>query len=398
MRKDASINNRQTALGSLSREAPTATQLVELLQAAYPINWEQLLAKRLGVIGVTDPVDLITPAQLDKFRDQVFQSVRQVGIADPAAWIAHRAQLQPKSADCEPVAKSPPTALSRSASVSALDRMTKTEMLSRAKTGVEAGVGWRDIAEILACAQEHFHVSQREIAHAIGRSASSVNRLLKWRGSGYQQSSPFGPTTRAGRAAHRTGRAEQPKGDNLGVVEHCLPQSQPTSLAALNENLPTASAETEVLSAGETANGKIKAIEEEAAPAVSGADQSDKQQPSAEHTNSRRKLTPERMRIVIEALRECPLLEPAAAKAGIHRKTLEYWLKCSKAGRDGYDVDWEDFEWRFHEACEVAVEEAHQRLLDAMFSIAMGPPTHKVDDQRVMNFAERHTDAYARAL
>jgi hypothetical protein len=175
-----------------------------------------------------------------------------------------------------------------------------------------------------------------------------------------------------------------------------LPQSQPTSLAALNENLPTASAETEVLSAGETANGKIKAIEEEAAPAVSGADQSDKQQPSAEHTNSRRKLTPERMRIVIEALRECPLLEPAAAKAGIHRKTLEYWLKCSKAGRDGYDVDWEDFEWRFHEACEVAVEEAHQRLLDAMFSIAMGPPTHKVDDQRVMNFAERHTDAYAR--
>jgi hypothetical protein len=47
------------------------------------------------------------------------------------------------------------------------------------------------------------HAIQREIARAIRGSASWVNRLLKWRRSGYKQSSPFGPTTRPGRAARR---------------------------------------------------------------------------------------------------------------------------------------------------------------------------------------------------
>jgi hypothetical protein len=42
-----------------------------------------------------------------------------------------------------------------------------------------------------------------------------------------------------------------------------------------------------------------------------------------------RKLSPERMRVVIESLREVPILSHAAGKAGIHRKTLEYWMKCS---------------------------------------------------------------------
>ena len=28
-------------------------------------------------------------------------------------------------------------------------------------------------------------------------------------------------------------------------------------------------------------------------------------------------------------------------KAGIHRKTLEYWIKRSEAGDDGYDVKWQ---------------------------------------------------------
>jgi hypothetical protein len=36
-----------------------------------------------------------------------------------------------------------------------------------------------------------------------------------------------------------------------------------------------------------------------------------------------RKLSPKRMRIVLESLRERPVLWHAASKAGIHRKTLE---------------------------------------------------------------------------
>jgi hypothetical protein len=85
----------------------------------------------------------------------------------------------------------------------------------------------------------------------------------------------------------------------------------------------------------------------------------------------------------------------AAAKAGIHRKTLEYWLKCSKAGQDGYDIEWEGFQWRFHEACGAAIDEAYQTLLDAMFDLAMGPITYKVD-QDLVDLGMEGADAYAR--
>jgi hypothetical protein len=307
---------------------------VELLQTAYPINWQQLLRKRLDGIGVTDPADL-TAAQLAKFRDQVFSAVEQAGIKDPAAWIAHQAQLKtksdmpkppspvevcatairPKSAEREPSTKSSTTMLSCSAPArlrvprTALFGTTKAEVLSRAKAAVQARARPRDIAQMLACAQEDFGASQREIGRAIGRSAASVNRLLKWRRSGFKQCSPFGPTTRAGRTAHRTGSAEQPKDD---FVDRCLPQDQPTSLSTLNENLLSASAQTEVVPGGETANGKLNDIEEQPAPVESGAHQPDKQKLSAGAADSRRKLTPERMRIVIDALKEAPLLERAA--------------------------------------------------------------------------------------
>ncbi len=212
-------------LGGPSREGPTVPQLVELFQTAHPISWEQLLPKHLGSLGVTDLADL-TPAKLAEFRDHVFSSAKQAGIKNPAAWILHRAQVepkvsksqrpvqvkatagQPKSAESEPVAlvSSPPTASAASAPPPAprtvLYGTTKAEVLSGAKAAVEAGAPWRDIAERLACAQD-FHATQREMGRAIGRAPSTVNRLLRWRQSGYSQRSHFGHTTRAARAAHR---------------------------------------------------------------------------------------------------------------------------------------------------------------------------------------------------
>jgi hypothetical protein len=94
---------------------------------------------------------------------------------------------------------------------------TKAELLCRAKAAIEAGESsLRDAAEALALVQEKFNVTQREIAEAVGRSASWVNRLLKWRRSGYKEYSPFGPTTKAGRVAHAqqrttTSRPGKPK-------------------------------------------------------------------------------------------------------------------------------------------------------------------------------------------
>ena len=76
-------------------------------------------------------------------------------------------------------------------------------------------------------------------------------------------------------------------------------------------------------------------------------------------------LSPERMRIVLDSLRESPILSRAASKAGIHRKTLEYWIKRSEAGDAGYDLEWQGVEWRFHEHCESAMQEADGRVVAA---------------------------------
>jgi hypothetical protein len=103
-----------------------------------------------------------------------------------------------------------------------------------------------------------------------------------------------------------------------------------------------------------------------------GGRQLKKQKLPAEVSKAGRKLSPERMRVVIECLREYPVLSDAASKAGIHRKTLEYWMKCSKAGNDGYDIEWQGVIGRFHEHYQTAIEDADDKLFAAAWDIAMG--------------------------
>jgi len=92
----------------------------------------------------------------------------------------------------------------------------------------------------------------------------------------------------------------------------------------------------------------------------------------AEVAKAGRMLSPERMRIVLDSLTEVPILNHAATKAGIHRKTLEYWLKRSAAGDTGYDIEWHGIEWRFHEHCTSAIDEGNDRLCAAICQSAMG--------------------------
>jgi hypothetical protein len=99
--------------------------------------------------------------------------------------------------------------------------------------------------------------------------------------------------------------------------------------------------------------------------------QPENQKLPAEVAKAGRMLSPERMRIVLDSLREEPVLYHAATKAGIHRKTLEYWLRRSAAGDAGYDIEWQGTEWRFHEHCTSAIDEANDSLLAAMWH-AMG--------------------------
>jgi hypothetical protein len=72
--------------------------------------------------------------------------------------------------------------------------------------------------------------------------------------------------------------------------------------------------------------------------------QSENQKLPAEVAKAGRMLSPERMRIVLDSLTEVPILYHAATKAGIHRKTLEYWPRRSAAGDAGYDNEWQGIE------------------------------------------------------
>lgn len=132
--------------------------------------------------------------------------------------------------------------------------------------------------------------------------------------------------------------------------------------------------------------------------------ETEKQKPSAGISRSTPKLSPELMRIVLNSLTKYPVLWHAANKAGIHRKTLKYWMDRSAAGDDGYDIKWQGLTWRFHEHCESAIWEAHQKLEDDLFQRALGCDKVLTYRGRVMykidhgleRLGFRGTDAYLR--
>jgi hypothetical protein len=111
----------------------------------------------------------------------------------------------------------------------------------------------------------------------------------------------------------------------------------------------------------------------------SGGRQLEKKKLSAENSKAGQMLSPERMRIVLDSLAEHRILSLAAAKAGIHRRTLEYWIKRSADGDPGYDVEWQGLEWRFHEHCASAIAEADDRVVAAAWELTMGRIIYKTD-------------------
>jgi hypothetical protein len=70
---------------------------------------------------------------------------------------------------------------------------------TRAKHAIESGVSsLHAAAEDIAAAQKQ-GATQRQIAEALGKSAEWVNRLLKWRESGFQDVTAFGPQAKSSR-------------------------------------------------------------------------------------------------------------------------------------------------------------------------------------------------------
>jgi hypothetical protein len=96
------------------------------------------------------------------------------------------------------------------------------------------------------------------------------------------------------------------------------------------------------------------------------------QKPPAGTSKATPKLSPERMRIVLDSYAVSRIKGVAAAKAGIFHKTLDYWLKQSAAGEDKYDVEWHGETYKFHEHFEAATREAEDRILDFLTERANG--------------------------
>jgi hypothetical protein len=87
--------------------------------------------------------------------------------------------------------------------------MTVTELLNRAKNAILSGeTSLHAAAEDIAAAQEQ-GATQRRIADEVGKSVAWVNRLIKWRQSGYQDDTAFGPQAKASRQRARAQATEQ---------------------------------------------------------------------------------------------------------------------------------------------------------------------------------------------
>ena len=171
---------------------------------------------------------------------------------------------------------------------------------------------------------------------------------------------------------------EKPQGDgedHAGLVEvpagDHSPPHEPTSL-------PTSKAEP--LPPGKEATSEAEKPKTETTPLAaiggkrgrSGGGQPKKEKPPAGIPKSTPKLSPKIMRIVLNILRERPiLLSTQPLQAGIHPKTLAYWIRRSEAGDDGYDIKWQGVTRRFHEHCESAIDEAHQKLEDEWIQRAL---------------------------
>jgi hypothetical protein len=108
------------------------------------------------------------------------------------------------------------------------------------------------------------------------------------------------------------------------------------------------------------------------------------------------------MRIFLDSLAEYPALIYATKKAGIHRRTPEYWLKCSAAGHEGYDLEWRGETAKFHEHYISAMDEGGGHLEEVAFRLATGYDEILTDKGRVsykfdpvlLSLGRRGPDAY----
>ena len=212
---------------------------------------------------------------------------------------------------------------------------------------------------------------------------------------------------------------EKPRGDDedhaglleIPAVDHSPPH-EPTSLPTpVTTTVENGTTKAKLLQPAEAATREAVGSQTESTPAGaiggkrgrSGGGKRKKQEPPAGTSKAGPKRSPERMLIVLNSLTEVPIYALAAEMAGIHPKTLAYWIRRSEAGDDGYDIEWQDVTGRFHELCKFAIDEAIQKLDDKMLQRALvgyekvlthrGRVIYKID-QGLAGLGYQGADAY----
>ena len=158
------------------------------------------------------------------------------------------------------------------------------------------------------------------------------------------------------------------------------PPLEPTSPALVLATVENETTNAELLRATDVTMGEAAAPNADITPVGptpstlgrSGGRELKKQKLPAEISRHGQKRSPERLRLILDSLAEYPVKIGAAKKAGIHRKTLDYWLKCSAAGHAGYVLDWRQVTAKFHEHFISAVDEGVENLLGAAYQRALG--------------------------
>ena len=85
------------------------------------------------------------------------------------------------------------------------------------------------------------------------------------------------------------------------------------------------------------------------------------------------------MRMFLTCLRMLYSQSAAARKAGVPVKTVVSWIKCSKNGRPGYEVNWRGVTLPIHEHCEIAKDEFTDALENAALEWTRERLIYKID-------------------
>jgi hypothetical protein len=365
---------------TLSR-LPSVSELEQLLQTAFPMHpthWQN----HVRALGLSRD---LPPEELARVTEHVFWIVRQMGIKDPATWLANRARLnavgasaarvEPKISPnirgdcaCEVEASQPRVDVAKNSDASlpaSANRTTKVQPLSQMGGGVVRS-------------------KDAELAPPIDAESSHAAA----------QSEPNGDTSLGNNWKVFEGAHDEAVLINAPLESSADSMKSTSAPTALTDDFPAESVEVELAPRAEAVLGESLAEAAKAEATGRNSARASKKQkiPAASSSNRKRMFL---MRQVLEYLTTRPNLSTAARRVGIHPKTVAFWLKLSKAGDPGYELVWRGFRLPFHEHCKEAKSEARGELLAIAFEWTRERIVYKLDPLAVsLGFEGR--DAYLR--